>query len=148
MSAFIIVGINILCFDEVKKYVQFKSDTSRNQGLKQFENIYQDRKIGVEFIIANLIPLMSMELFVKIELTTFFNNIVMLVVLLIIVNHAQSFAFNPYLYALGYRIYKTKDDDEAVLLIKKSDFGTKRDYQAQFKFEEFDNSKIYVLKQK
>lgn len=93
----IIFLINIFSFLIVWKYVNFKGDSARNRGLKNFSGIYQERKIGVEFIIANLLPLMSMELFTEIEISTFFNNIVVLLILLIIVNHSQNFAFNPYL---------------------------------------------------
>ena len=70
----------------------------------------------------------------------------MIGILFAVVNYTQSFAFNPYLYILRYRVYKTKSDEEALLLIKKKDFGSKSEYQKELKFEEFENSKIYIKK--
>ena len=136
----------IVSFIIVWQFVNFKVDSSRNQGLKQFSDIYQDRKISLDFIAANIFPLMSMELFEKISFTTFLSHLVMIGILFAVVNYTQSFAFNPYLYILKYRVYKTKSDDEALLLIKKKDFGNKSEYQKELKFEEFENSRIYIKK--
>jgi hypothetical protein len=142
-----ILVLMIVSFIVVWRFVGFKADSSRNQGLKQFSEIYQDRKIGLDFIAANIFPLMSMELFEKVSFATFSSRLVMIGILFAVVNYTQSFAFNPYLYLLKYRVYKTKDNDEALLLIKKREFGNKYDYQQELKFEEFENSKIYVKKQ-
>ncbi|ABX75596.1 Hypothetical protein LLKF_0608 [Lactococcus lactis subsp. lactis KF147] len=47
---------------------------------------------------------------------------------------------------LKYRVYKTKDSEETLLLIKKREFGNKAEYQQELRFEEFENSKIYIKK--
>lgn len=146
ISLIVILCLMIISFIIVWRFVNFKIDTSRNQGLKQFSEIYQDRKISLDFIAANIFPLMSMELFEKISFTTFLSHLVMIGILFAVVNYTQSFAFNPYLYILKYRVYKTKSDDEALLLIKKKDFGNKSEYQKELKFEEFENSRIYIKK--
>lgn len=146
ISLIVILCLMIISFIIVWRFVNFKVDTSRNQGLKQFSEIYQDRKISLDFIAANIFPLMSMELFEKISFTTFLSHLVMIGILFAVVNYTQSFAFNPYLYILKYRVYKTKSDDEALLLIKKKDFGNKSEYQKELKFEEFENSRIYIKK--
>ena len=146
ISLIVILCLMIISFIIVWRFVNFKVDTSRNQGLKQFSDIYQDRKISLDFIAANIFPLMSMELFEKISFTTFLSHLVMIGILFAVVNYTQSFAFNPYLYILKYRVYKTKSDDEALLLIKKKDFGNKSEYQKELKFEEFENSRIYIKK--
>ena len=146
ISLIVILCLMIISFIIVWRFVNFKVDTSRNQGLKQFSEIYQDRKISLDFIAANIFPLMSMELFEKISFTSFLSHIVMIGILFAVVNYTQSFAFNPYLYILRYRVYKTKSDEEALLLIKKKDFGSKSEYQKELKFEEFENSKIYIKK--
>ena len=146
ISLIVILCLMIISFIIVWRFVNFKVDTSRNQGLKQFSEIYQDRKISLDFIAANIFPLMSMELFEKISFTTFLSHLVMIGILFAVVNYTQSFAFNPYLYILKYRVYKTKSDDEALLLIKEKDFGNKSEYQKELKFEEFENSRIYIKK--
>ena len=64
-----IIVLMIVSFIIVWQFVNFKVDSSRNQGLKQFSDIYQDRKISLDFIAANIFPLMSMELFEKISFT-------------------------------------------------------------------------------
>ncbi|WP_372757231.1 hypothetical protein [Lactococcus lactis] len=142
-----IIALMIVSFIIVWQFVNFKIDSSRNRGLKQFSEIYQDRKISLDFIAANIFPLMSMELFEKVSFATFSSRLVMIGILFAVVNYTQSFAFNPYLYILKYRVYKTKNNTEALLLIKKREFGNKTEFQQELRFEEIENSKIYIKKQ-
>lgn len=87
-----------------------------------------------------------MELFRKVSFETFLSSIVMVGILFLVVDYTQSFAFNPYLYFMKYRIYRTKDSDEVLLLIKKKKFGNRSDYQENLRFEESENSNIYIMK--
>lgn len=146
LALLVMLILMILSFIIVCRFIHFKMDNTRNQGLKQFSGIYQDRKVSLEFIAANIFPLMNMELFRKVSFETFLSSLVMVGILFVVVDYTQSFAFNPYLYFMKYRIYRTKDSDEVLLLIKKKEFGNRSDYQENLRFEELENSNIYIMK--
>ncbi|GFH43362.1 hypothetical protein Hs30E_19130 [Lactococcus hodotermopsidis] len=143
----IVVLLNIIAFNTVKKFVKYKVDSSRNTGLKTFSDIKQDRKLGLDFIVAHLFPLMDLNLFGVIDFKEFSSKIILILILLVFVTYSRSYSFNPYLYLLGYRIYKSENVD-SVLLMKKGDYGGEKNYQENLKFEEIDNTNIYLLKSK
>lgn len=141
----VLVVLLIWSFFGVRKLVNYKTDSLRNSGLKKFTNIVPERKIGLDFIAANLFPLMDLELFTKISFTAYVSKMVLVVILLAIVTYSRNYAFNPYLRLLGYRVYKSLDR-EGVLLMKQKDQGNLDSYQSQLNFEEIENSGVFILK--
>ncbi|MBZ6016014.1 hypothetical protein [Leuconostoc gelidum] len=137
--------IMLIDYNQVKKIVNYTTDIKHNAGLTQFINIKIERKIGLDFIVANIFPLMDLDIFSKISSSVYCNKLILIFILLLIVTYSRNFAFNPYLYILGYRVYKSQDFS-SILLLKKKDYGNKSEFQEKLYFEEIENSDIFILK--
>lgn len=132
---------------KTRKYLNFKLENTRNNGLFKFKNIVQNRKVGLDFVLANFVPLIDMNIFEIITIEKFINKLIIIAIMFAIVNYSRNFSFNPILSMFGYRLYNSKDESEKILLIKIKDYGNKPEYQEKFLFEEFDNTEIYILKE-
>lgn len=142
----VMIGLIFLSMYLIDKYLDYKKDIKRNNGIYKFEKIKQDKKLSVDFLLVNIIPFVDLEIFEYIGIQKFISKLILILIMFIITTYSQNFSFNILLFFKGYRIYR-EESKEKILLMKKSEYGNKKEYQEKLVFEEIDNTEIYILKE-
>jgi len=128
----------------INKHIKQKTSKKYTEIIITCNNINQDKKAHIDYLITYLLPLLSFDI----------NNInifnLSYINILIIINAiSENYNFNLLLYCKKYRIYTgtTKSRKTKTLLIKKNDYTNIESYQKNLQFVSFGKSNdIYINK--
>lgn len=144
----IIITIQFICAIVVNYYIKSKESSTISENEIVFNNINEDKKAYVNYMMTYLLPLLTFNLDTTSGFNIIYTNI--LIVLFIIMNaRAENFNFNVFLWAKGYVIYTgtSIDGSNKVLLIKKKKFSNIRANHTKYKFVSFGGGNdIYLCK--
>lgn len=145
----VLVGLILILFVwsfwKVHSMINYKSYNKRNIGLKTFKNIVPERKVGLQFIVINLLPLVNINLFEIVPFSVYMSKLVTMGLLLIFLICSKGYVFNPYFVLMGFHTYKSLDQDN-VLLMRKNDYGSSPDYQMILRFEKLEYFNTFIVK--
>lgn len=148
VAILIIVIIQVICSIVVNHYIRSKESSRYSENEIIFNNIREDKKASVNYMMTYLLPLITFELDKVNGFYILYTNI--LIVFFIIMNaRAENFNFNIFLWVKGYSVYTGTNNSqyEKVLLIKKKKYSNIRANHARYKFVSFGGSNdIYLCK--
>lgn len=143
-----IIVIQIACSLIVNSYIKSKENNSFSENTVVFNNIKEDKKASINYMVTYLLPLITFDLEKVNGFYIVYTNI--LIIIFIIMNaKAENFNFNIFLWARGYSVYvgTNSDEDKKVLLMKKSKYSNIRSNHSKYKFVSFGGSNdIYICK--
>jgi hypothetical protein len=121
-------------------YEIFQNDGTYGQkASKQFHEITASNFDHLTFLSTYIIPLITFNLN---EPRSFIVVISLLLMIGVIYLKSNLYYLNPTLLLFGYKIYKAKSDNKAVILIIK---GTIHDMSHMYKYKDLGNN-IYLIK--
>lgn len=148
ISILTIIVIQFLCSILVNHYIKSKELSRNSENELVFNNIKEDKKASVNYMMTYLLPLLTFELDKVNGFYILYTNV--LIILFIIMNaRAENFNFNIFLWIKGYSVYigSNNNQDEKVLLMKKKKYSNIRSNHSQYKFVSFGGSNdIYLCK--
>ncbi|MBF8982593.1 hypothetical protein IZY60_03480 [Lutibacter sp. B2] len=144
----VIITIQFICTIVVNFYIKSKESLTISENEITFNNIKEDKKAYVDYMMTYLLPLLTFDLDKVNGFYILYTNI--LIMIFIIINaRAENFNFNIFLWIKGYSIYKGTNIDvcDKILLIKKKNFSNIRANYTKYKFVSFGGGNdIYLCK--
>lgn len=149
LIAVIVIFIAQVFFSIIaSSYIKEKENNNITENLISFNNIKEDKKAQVDYMMTYLLPLLTFDLDKINGFYIIYTN--MLILVFIFMNaRAENFNFNILLWIKGYYVYKGNNNagDEKVLLIKKKKFSNIRSNNERYGFVSFGGSNdIYLCK--
>lgn len=151
---YVIIAISIIAIGQMffsvisSKYIRDKENSGNTENEIKFNNIKEDKKAHVNYMMTYLLPLLTFDLDKINGFYIVYTNI--LILIFIVMNaRAENFNFNIFLGIKGYAVYTGNklNGDEKVLLIKKRKFSNIRSNHENYRFVSFGGSNdIYLCK--
>ena len=148
LAIVVIIAIQVISAIVVNCYIKSKESSTISENEIVFNNIEEDKKAYVNYMMTYLLPLLTFDLD---KVKGFYILYINILIMLFIVMNARSenFNFNIFLWSRGYSIYKGANIDGIykILLIKKKKFSNIRANHTEYKFVSFGGSNdIYLCK--
>lgn len=144
----VIVTVQFICTLMVNNYIESKESSRIAENEIVFNNIMEDKKAYVNYMMTYLLPLLAIDLDKVQGFYILYTN--MLILVFMFMNaRAENFNFNIFLWLKGYAVYKGMNSEgcEKILLIKKKKFSNIRANHSRYKFVSFGGSNdIYLCK--
>ena len=148
IAIFIIVISQVIFSIIASQYIKDKEDCNNTENEIIFNNIKEDKKAHVNYMMTYLLPLLTFDLEKINGFDIAYTNI--FIIIFIIMNaRAENFNFNIFLWMKGYSVYNGNkiNGDEKVLLIKKKRFSNIISNHEKYKFVSFGGSNdIYLCR--
>lgn len=151
---YVTIAISIIVMGQMffsvisSKYIRDKENSGNTENEIIFNNIKEDKKAHVNYMMTYLLPLLTFDLDKINGFYIVYTNI--LILIFIVMNaRAENFNFNIFLGIKGYAVYTGNklNGDEKVLLIKKRNFSNIRSNHENYRFVSFGGSNdIYLCK--
>ena len=135
IAIFIIVISQVIFSIIASQYIKDKEDCNNTENEIIFNNIKEDKKAHVNYMMTYLLPLLTFDLEKINGFYIAYTNI--FIIIFIIMNaRAENFNFNIFLWMKGYSVYNGNkiNGDEKVLLIKKKRFSNIISNHEKYKF--------------
>ncbi|MFY8262963.1 hypothetical protein ACOT7R_08705 [Clostridium perfringens] len=144
----LILVVNIISIIILILYIKNKEDINISENSIKFNNIKENKKAHVDYMMTYLLPLMTFNIDSISGFNIIYTNL--LIAFFIYVNaRGENFSLNLILYLKGFRIYtgKTINGEEKTLLIKKNKFSNIKTNQDKYEFVKLASSNdIYICK--
>ncbi len=144
----LILAVNIISIIILILYIKNKEDINVSENSIKFNNIKENKKAHVDYMMTYLLPLMTFNIDSISGFNIIYTNL--LIAFFIYVNaRGENFSLNLILHLKGFRIYtgKTINGEEKTLLIKKNKFSNIKTNQDKYEFVKLASSNdIYICK--